>query len=50
MTAHYISAITIRNILRAYRRGRIGLVALSEATRARDSLVTSVRWLVRPAA
>ncbi len=49
MPAHYISATTLRNILRAYRRGNFGLVALSEATRSRDSLVTSVRWLVRPA-
>lgn len=48
MTPHYISAVTLRNILRAYRRGNFGLVALSEATRAHDSVVTSVRWLVRP--
>ncbi len=48
MPAHYISAATVRNILRAYRRGNFGLVALSESNRMRDSLVTSVRWLVRP--
>lgn len=49
MTPHYISRITLRNILRAHMRGNCGLVALSEATRARDSLVTSVRRLVRKA-
>lgn len=46
MTPHYISRDTLRNILRAHRRGNVGLVALSESSRMRDSVVTSRRWLL----
>jgi len=40
MTPHYISAATLRRLLHAWVLGNPGLVALSDATRSRDSRVS----------
>lgn len=54
MTTHYISAATLRQILRVNltgmlrRAANIRLVALSDSRMSRNSRVTSLVWLESP--